>query len=82
MIIHKCDKCGVQVAQKKGERPKCPEGWCDLAPFGYGRTTHYEICPECQEALGLPKEDTAQRETITDNLIDILSEIAQEAVQE
>ena len=61
MIIHKCDKCGKLVEQKKGSEEALPEGW---ARFDYRWTKPerrsmlkafdtqiFEVCSDCERNL-------------------------------
>ncbi len=85
MIIHKCDKCGCLSEQKKGQSASPPEGWTTIR-FDNGayqvRYVYYELCPACQKALNIPDEYKKAIPSIGENLLDILSEIAKEAIQE
>jgi hypothetical protein len=83
MIIHKCDKCGVMEPQKKGESESCPAGWYRLIfkmGYGYASTVYYEVCPKCKIVLGIPDKEAEQ--TVGENLIDILSGIVEEIVDD
>jgi len=78
MIIHRCDKCGVEVSQKAGELNSTPDDWQAIrysASHAYSHTKHYELCGKCSELLDIPKDFGQATETIGDRLIEILEEI-------
>ena len=80
MIIYVCDKCKAQ-SDKQGNGRYKPKGWRELTfHTGYRRPTlEYILCPKCQEELKLPEDKEMMG--FGDQLIEIISEIAQEAVQ-
>jgi len=80
MITHNCDKCSKEIKQEKGQKAREPENWITIRPGGYGCQVAFELCPDCQKALNLPKESVP--ETLAERLIDILTEIAQDAVEQ
>ena len=83
MIIHKCDKCGKQVEQKSGQRDSTPSGWIAIR-YGPNFSTNwiYEICGECRVKLNIPDDYRDRERDVGERLIEILSEIAQEAIQQ
>ena len=80
MWILKCDRCGMISEPQKNS--SCPKGWQELS---YQVSRFYntnQLCPKCCIVLKIPACIEPKREqTISDNLIDILSEIAQDAVK-
>ncbi len=80
MIIYVCDKCKAQ-SDKQGNGRYNPKGWRNLTfKTGYNYAAlEYILCPKCQEELHLP-ENKAMGD-IGDQLMEIISEIAQNAVQ-
>lgn len=81
MIIHKCDRCGKTSEQKKGVQAKLPGDWFKIRfnVSGYGvLSSHYEICSDCRIALKIPEKDPDTH--VGDQLIEIIEEIAQDAV--
>ena len=79
MIIHKCDKCGKLHEQKPGERSSIPPEWQRIMGGGYGTQWSYEVGPGCRKALRIP--DTAADTDIGERLVEILSEMVEEAVE-
>ena len=75
MIIHKCDKCGTE--SEPGTGSSSPTKWQSIN-YNIGRAYHTKhLCPECCEKLGIPPYSESNRDTvISDNLIDILTEIS------
>ena len=82
MLIHKCDKCGKTAEQKAGEYNKTPKDWRNITFRVCGGRVEYEICAECRESLKIPTDYGQGEDDIGKRLIELLSEIAQEAVQE
>ena len=87
MIIHKCDKCGCLSEQKKGESSSTPNQWIviryDTTTYSSGqsmRWRNYELCPNCQTGLNIPGEEI--NKNVGERLLEILAEIAHEAVSE
>jgi len=82
MIIHKCDKCGKTADGKKGDRNNTPpKGWYTLRHGQYSNGVQYHICNDCRASLGIP-EDYGKAEThVGDQLIELIEEIVQEAVE-
>jgi len=80
MFIIQCDKCKIQASPKPDVR--LADGW---RPIQYRTTeygspiTHYHICPSCAEKLKLPPDKDA---SLADQFLDILSELAAEAVED
>jgi predicted RNA-binding Zn-ribbon protein involved in translation (DUF1610 family) len=79
MYIIKCDKCGKLSAPK--ENTWTNDGWESIGYNITGRNTVYKhLCPNCKELLKIPEANASKY--VGDNLIEILSEIAREAVCE
>lgn len=80
MIIHKCDGkgCNSQFIQKRGTIAITPKDWIEMTLLY--RSVKYEICPACIQRLGIPEDKCKQREDIADRLMDILEEMATEAL--
>lgn len=77
-----CKKCNIWSVEF-ADIADVPKDWRVLSfqNVGIGRITHV-LCSKCAEALGLPNDmtDHASIKTVGDLLIDLLSEIAQEAM--
>ena len=82
MIVYICDKCGKNSEQKNsGSYLSIPKNWRELSFSVKYQTNHILfLCPECCETLKIPSD--VERQTIADNLVEILTEIAQEAIQQ
>jgi hypothetical protein len=81
MIIHKCDKCGNLAEQERGVQALTPKGWRPIIFSIYSNPIRYEVCEVCAESLGIAKAG-AERETIGENLVELITEISQAANQE
>ena len=80
MFQYVCDKCGKTSDPQKGSH--MPDTWrvISYAAKGYGYTdTLLHLCPDCVVVLKIPE---SKDESLGDRLIDILSEIAQEVVDD
>jgi hypothetical protein len=79
MKIYKCDRCGK--TEPEANQNCRPEKWrCLNYRSEYNRWIGKDICPECAEALKLPKNLECQ--DVADRLIEILEEIATGAAEE
>lgn len=78
MIVLKCDKCGR--LSEPSEKEYGIKGFVRirLNIGSYGGTIRH-LCDECRKKLGLPEEKA--EDAIGERLIDILSEIACDAVE-
>lgn len=83
--IHICDKCKCEEIT---ESTSLPEGWVDIkfkVNHEYYGDHHLCICNVCAEKANLLKENGNAKSAIVpgvaEQLLDLLTEIAQEAVQ-
>lgn len=85
MIIHRCDRCGLDSPQQKGETSRTPTGW---QPISFGSSysslnrVYYEICQKCRTELKIPDDDRESQKDIGQRLLEIISEIVEEEVSE
>ncbi len=83
MIIFVCNKCKKKTEPSRAQYNATPKDWRQITfhvNYSVGNMT-YLLCPECQDKLGIPKDVTIQ-ETIGDQLLNIIAEIAADAVQQ
>jgi len=83
MIIHKCDKCSKMQSQEKATSNRIlPDGWFALTySVGYGTSKRrYDICPDCRVAMGLPEDYKEATQYAGDKLVEIISDIATEQI--
>lgn len=81
MIIFVCDKCKKKSEPSKAQYNSTPKDWRQITfhvNYSSGNMT-YLICPKCQDKLGIPK-GVKVSETIGDKLLDIITDIAMDAV--
>ncbi len=82
MIIHVCDRCGLEQKQEKGKSCKTPVGWLSLKPMQYRTEPMYELCPACIKVLKLPADILERTKTIGERIIEVLEEIATDAMND
>ena len=80
MFIIICAKCDKRSEPQKESYAK--DGWQSIrlqGSFSHGSLEHH-LCPECCEKLKIPSITDRQRNTtVGEQLVEILTEIAQEA---
>ena len=84
MIIFKCDKCGYLSEPQEGtSMPKDANGrkfWSDVViRSSRGRVKTFHLCPPCKKKLNIPDDFNEAQANMADNLMEILTEIAQDA---
>lgn len=67
-----CDRCGKVYQGVKGQCASLPTGWFPIDFGKYPNLVHYQICPECKEALGIPA--TLPDKDVGEKLLEILAE--------
>jgi len=83
MIVHKCDKCGKEAPQSTGQAALTPKDWYALNCGRYaGLRMNYELCPTCRKTLKIPVDDHDADKDAAERLIELLTEIANDAVAE
>lgn len=81
MFLLQCEKCKVQ-SMPTTEGWRVPDDWRNLEYRlkGYGSTIRtYHLCAPCAKAMNLPED---KKVSLADQFLDILSELAAEAVDD
>lgn len=79
MFVFKCDKCGK--LSEPQEKNLLMDNWETITYSTYCGSVIKHLCPDCATALKIPREVRGKTKLMENNLIEILSEIAREAVQ-
>lgn len=77
--MSKCDKCGTMQENKRNHN--CAEGWTPIRytiQYNYG--VSYDFCPDCANALRLPKQPSETNE-FGDRFVEFLTELVDNATE-
>ena len=82
MIIVICSKCGA-FSEPIEAGNRLPKGWVEIRAntSRYGSDNiHYTLCDTCRQKLAIPPDKDEQKDDISTRLLEILEEIAVDAV--
>ena len=81
MFIIQCDKCKKQSDSQTV--PTSPKDWRRITfTIGYPHSQKvYDLCPDCCRLLKL-SVGTGQDQSLADRFLDIITDLAQEAVED
>lgn len=81
MYIIKCDKCGESTKPQANSWTE--KGWQTITYTIRSAGYQKHLCPKCCKDLNIPSfTDRSRDKTVEERLIEILSQIAQDATQE
>lgn len=81
MIIFVCDKCGTHSEPKDSHAIMVPKDWRELSfQIKYQNQKKLFVCPDCCKAMKIDAGEYL--ETVRESLVEILTEIAQDAIQD